>query len=77
VAWTQSLWRGSSWRSIDCRSPWGTTRTRRSEPHTRWDSTPSNFFIDKTGVLVERKIGAFERDMEEAFVSRIEKLLAQ
>ena len=41
------------------------------------DSTPSNFFIDKNGVLVERKIGAFEGDMEEAFVSRIEKLLAQ
>lgn len=41
------------------------------------DSTPSNFFIDKNGVLVERKIGAFEGNMEEAFVSRIEKLLAQ
>ena len=41
------------------------------------DSTPSNFFIDKNGVLVERKIGAFEGDMEAAFSSRIEKLLAQ
>ena len=41
------------------------------------ESTPSNFFIDKKGMLVEKKIGAFEGDLEEAFVSRIEKLLAQ
>jgi len=41
------------------------------------ESTPANFFIDKNGVLVERKIGAFEGDLEAAFSSRIEKLLAQ
>ena len=41
------------------------------------ESTPSTFFIDKNGVLVERKIGAFEGNMEAAFSSRIEKLLAQ
>jgi hypothetical protein len=41
------------------------------------ESTTSNFFIDKNGMLVEKKIGAFEGDLEEAFVSRIEKLLAQ
>ena len=41
------------------------------------ESTPSNFFIDKNGMLVENKIGAFEGDMEAAFSSRIEKLLAQ
>jgi peroxiredoxin len=41
------------------------------------ESTPSNFFIDKNGMLVDRKTGAFEGDMEAAFSSRIEKLLAQ
>jgi peroxiredoxin len=41
------------------------------------DSTPSNFFIDKNGVLVERKIGTFEGDLESEFSQRIEKLLAQ
>ena len=41
------------------------------------DSTPSNFFIDKNGVLVERKIGTFEGDLESEFSRRIEKLLAQ
>jgi peroxiredoxin len=41
------------------------------------DSTPSNFFIDKNGVLIERKIGTFEGDLESEFSRRIEKLLAQ
>jgi len=41
------------------------------------DSTPSNFFIDKNGILVERKIGTFEGDLESEFSRRIEKLLAQ
>jgi len=41
------------------------------------DSTPTNFFIDKNGVLVEQKIGTFEGELESEFSRRIEKLLAQ
>jgi cytochrome c biogenesis protein CcmG/thiol:disulfide interchange protein DsbE len=37
--------------------------------------TPTSFFIDKTGILVERHDGGFEFDMEGEFSRRIEKLL--
>ena len=57
--------------------PVGRNSNREIEIPYEVDSTPSNFFIDKSGVLVERKIGAFEGDLEAEFSSRIEKLLAQ
>ncbi len=40
------------------------------------DATPANFFIDRKGVLVERRVGTFEGDLESEFARRIEKLLA-
>jgi hypothetical protein len=57
--------------------PVGRNPNREIEIPYDVDSTPSNFFIDKNGVLVERKIGSFEGDLEAEFSRRIEKLLAQ
>jgi cytochrome c biogenesis protein CcmG, thiol:disulfide interchange protein DsbE len=42
----------------------------------RVDATPTSFFIDKAGILVERHDGGFEFDMEGEFSRRVEKLLA-
>jgi peroxiredoxin len=43
----------------------------------RVEATPASFFIDKNGVLVERVDGEFERNAEDEFSRRVEKLLAQ
>lgn len=43
----------------------------------RVDAVPTNFFIDRQGILVERVNGALEGDQEAQFSRRIEKLLAQ
>jgi hypothetical protein len=39
------------------------------------DATPTSFFIDKQGIIVERANGGFELDPEGEFSRRIEKLL--
>jgi len=38
------------------------------------DATPASFFIDRQGILVERKVGGIS---QEEFERRIEKLLGK
>ncbi len=40
------------------------------------DATPTSFFIDRNGVVVERVDGEFPGDAMDEFSHRIEKLLA-
>lgn len=43
----------------------------------RVDATPTSFFINRKGILVERLDGSPEGDLEAQFSRRIERLLAQ